>query len=97
MEATSKSVGKMGSDKENIFGDENKYQTETESESENEMRSQETKHNFLETIQVYTTLKELSTEYIFCFLTFHFLEFIDKYFLIFEGRWKQKADNGVNS
>ena len=57
--ATSKSVGKMGSDKENIFGDENKYQTETESESENEMRSLETKHNFLETIQVYTTLKEL--------------------------------------
>ena len=57
--ATSKSVGKMGSDKENIFGDENKYQTETESESENEMLSRETKHNFLETIQVYTTLKEL--------------------------------------
>ena len=77
MVVTSKSVGKMGSDKENIFGDENKYQTETESESENEMRSQETKHNFLETIQVYTTLKELSTEYIFCFLTFHFHKFIN--------------------
>ena len=48
----------MCSDKDNIVGDENNYQTETESESENEMRPQETKHNFLETIQVYSMLKE---------------------------------------
>ena len=56
-----KSAGnKMCSDKDNIVGDENNYQTETESESENEMGSQETKHNFLETIQVDSTLRELT-------------------------------------